>query len=75
MITELSASPRSAAHNVPCYWIVFLSPPPKLHCPLHTDVPEVVCLFVTGSVKMGLIAFLNFQLQLVTTHSVFGLLM
>ena len=33
------------------------------------------CTFVTGSAKRGLIAFLNFQLQLVTTHGVFSLLM
>ena len=31
-------------------------------------------LYVTGSAKRGLIAFLNFQLQLVKTHSVFSLL-
>ena len=32
-------------------------------------------IFVTGSAKRGLIAFLNFQLQFVATHSVFSLLM
>jgi len=31
--------------------------------------------FVTRSAKRGLIAFLNFKLQLVTTHSVLSLLM
>ena len=31
--------------------------------------------YVTGSAKRGLIAFLNLQLQKVTTHSVFTLLM
>jgi len=32
-------------------------------------------IIVTGSAKRGLIAFLNFQLQLVTTYSMFSLLM
>ena len=42
---------------------------------LHIVTPNLKTTIVTESVKRGLIAFLKFQLQLVSTRSVFSLLL
>ena len=71
---ELSEASYSQIKVFPCTSFIILSLGTNCYVTVHAGwiIKDQI---VTGFVKRGLIAFLNFQFQLVTTHSVFSLLM